>query len=144
MVPLLNVSVFHWASLSASLWPNHYSTQINCQPKTRFSPIGILNNNLHDVWKTLAFNAPTSCLGALENSLSFCYSLTCNGLGALSCPFKIALKMAALQNLYLEGWSQHLWILSGLEKVNFNSQILERGYWTIPDHIPVPVLPAWG
>ena len=38
------------------------------------------------------FGAPTNGLGALENSLLFCYSLTGNGLGLLSCPFKMALK----------------------------------------------------
>ena len=50
----------------------------------------------------LAFNVPTNGLGALESSLLFCYSLTCNGLGALSCPFKKALKIGALQNPYFE------------------------------------------
>ena len=35
---------------------------------------------------------PTNGLGALEISLLFCYSFACNGLGALSCPFKITLK----------------------------------------------------
>ena len=51
------------------------------------------------------FGATTLDLGALESSLLFCYSLTCNGLGALSCPFKMALKMGALQNSYFEAWS---------------------------------------
>ena len=43
--------------------------------------------------------ALTNGLGALESSLLFCYSLTCNGLGALSCPFKMALKTGTLQNI---------------------------------------------
>ena len=41
--------------------------------------------------KAMAFGAPTNFLGALESSLLYCYSLTCNGVGALNCPFKIAL-----------------------------------------------------
>ena len=39
----------------------------------------------------MALGAPTNGLGAIESSLLFCYSLTCNGLNALSCPFKMAL-----------------------------------------------------
>ena len=35
-------------------------------------------------------------LGALESRLLFSYSLTSNGLGALSCPFKMALEIGAL------------------------------------------------
>ena len=54
----------------------------------------------------MAFPAPTNGLGALEISLLFCYSLTCNGLGALSFPFKMALKMDALQNPYFEAWCE--------------------------------------
>ena len=34
--------------------------------------------------------------------VSLCYYLTCNGLGALSCLFKMALKVGALQNPYCE------------------------------------------
>ena len=52
----------------------------------------------------MAFGSPTNGLGALESSLVFCYSLTCNGLGALSCPFKMTLKMGAHQNPYFEAW----------------------------------------
>ena len=36
--------------------------------------------------------APTNGLGALEISLLFYYSLTSNGLGALSCSIKMSLK----------------------------------------------------
>ena len=54
--------------------------------------------------------APTNDLGALESSLLFCYSLTCNGLGALSCTFKMALKMGALQNPYFEAWCACMWM----------------------------------
>ena len=50
---------------------------------------------------------PTNGLGTLEISLLFCYSLTCNSLGAPSCPFKIALKMGALQKPYFEACSWH-------------------------------------
>ena len=53
----------------------------------------------------MALCAPTNDLGALKISLLFCYSLTYNGLGALSCPFKMALKMGALQNPYFEACS---------------------------------------
>ena len=41
-------------------------------------------------------------VGALESRLLFSSSLTCNGLGALSCSFKMALKISALQNPYFE------------------------------------------
>ena len=34
----------------------------------------------------------TEGLGVLESKLLFCYSLTCNGLGSLSCPFKMAVE----------------------------------------------------
>ena len=44
----------------------------------------------------------TKRLGTQERTLLFCYSLTCNGLGDLSCPFK----MAAHQNPYHEGWNE--------------------------------------
>ena len=44
----------------------------------------------------------TNGLGALEFNLLFCYFLTCNGLGALSCLLKMALKMGALQNFYFK------------------------------------------
>ena len=43
--------------------------------------------------RIMAFGTPTNGLGALEISLLLYYSLTCNGLGALSCPFKM--KMGA-------------------------------------------------
>ena len=49
--------------------------------------------------RPMAFGAPTNGLGALESSLLFCYSLTCDDFGALSCPFKMVLKMGALQTL---------------------------------------------
>ena len=52
----------------------------------------------------MAFGATTNGLGALEISLLFCHSLTCNGLSALSCPFKMAVKMGALQNPYFKAW----------------------------------------
>ena len=58
------------------------------------------NNRRH--LRPLAFCAPTNGLGALESSILFCYSLTCNCLGALSCPFKMAWKMGALQNPYFK------------------------------------------
>ena len=44
------------------------------------------NNGRHQT--PLTFGAPTNGLGALLSSLLFSYSLTCNSLGALSCPFK--------------------------------------------------------
>ena len=49
-------------------------------------------------------NPPTNGLGALEISLLFCNSFTCNGLGALSCSFNMVLKMDALQNPYFKVW----------------------------------------
>ena len=57
--------------------------------------------------RPMAFSAPTNGLGALEIGFLFCHSLTCNGLGALSCPFKMHLKMGALQNPYFKDclWS---------------------------------------
>ena len=51
----------------------------------------------HNNWR----HAPTI---ALEISSLFVYSLTCNDLGALSCPFKMALKMGAFQNPYFKAW----------------------------------------
>ena len=52
--------------------------------------------------KTIALNAPTSCLDALEISLLFCYTLTCNCLMKAMCPLKRALKMGASQISYFE------------------------------------------
>ena len=50
----------------------------------------------------MTFCATPNGHGATESSLQFCHSLTCNDLGALVCPFKMALKMGALQYLYFE------------------------------------------
>ena len=60
------------------------------------------NNRRHG--RPMGFCAPTNVLGALESSLLFCHSLTGNGLGTLSCLFKMALKMSVLQNPYFEAW----------------------------------------
>ena len=45
---------------------------------------------------------PTSCLDALEISLLFCYTLTCNCLTKAMCHLKRALKMGASQISYFE------------------------------------------
>ena len=78
---------------------------------TNFIFISVLNrpHNNRRHRRPMASGAPTDGLGAIESSLLFCYSLTCNGLGALSCSFKMALKMGALRNPYFEAWS---WIHS--------------------------------
>ena len=47
-------------------------------------------------------DAPTSCLDALEISLLFCCTLTCNCLLKAMCPLKSALKMGAYQILILQ------------------------------------------
>ena len=52
----------------------------------------------------MAFRTTTNGLSALEINLLICYSLTCNGFGALSCPLEMALKMDALQNPYFNAW----------------------------------------
>ena len=54
------------------------------------------NNQRHR--RPMASDAPTNALGALEIlRLLFWFSLTCSGLDALGCPFKMVLKMGALQ-----------------------------------------------
>ena len=50
--------------------------------------------------KAIASDAPTSCLDALEISLLFCFTLTCNCLLKAMCPLKSALKMGACQISY--------------------------------------------
>ena len=45
-----------------------------------------LEFELHQGHGGHCLGAPTNGLGALEISLLFCYSLTCDGLGALKCP----------------------------------------------------------
>ena len=54
---------------------------------------------------------PTNFLGTLESNFLYCYSLACNGLGALSC-----LEIAALQNPYFEGWYE-AWPKSKLKAI---------------------------
>ena len=54
----------------------------------------------------IALDAPTSCLDALEISLLFCYTLTCNCLLKVMCPLKSALKMGAHQISYFAAWDK--------------------------------------
>ena len=59
----------------------------------------------------MAFGAPTITPMALvpyKFASLFCYSLTCNSLGALNCSFKMALKMGVLQNPYFEACCNHI------------------------------------
>ena len=53
----------------------------------------------HGAGLAIIEGTPTNGLGALEINLLFCYSLTWNDLGALCCPFKMALKWVPFEIL---------------------------------------------
>ena len=65
----------------------------------------------------MAFGAPTNGLGALES----------NGLGSLNCPFKMALKMGALQNPHVEAW--YAWHTYKLVISTFSVSISHFNVW---------------
>ena len=60
--------------------------QMGCSPSCLNFQSSVFSRP-HNSRRPVTFGAPTNDHGALESSLLFCYSLTCNGLGDLSCPF---------------------------------------------------------